>query len=115
MEAAAHSLRHLMWAPALGMKGFFTQTLLQHVGIVGGVGVGGGSLVYAAVLLGTGFARRLAALRWSGLAIFLVTLVKVFFVDMAQLPTAHRIGGFLVLGLLLLGASFLYQRSRRES
>ena len=71
--------------------------------------------VYAAVLLGLGFARRLAPLRWSGLAIFLVTLMKVFFVDMARLPTTHRIGGFLVLGLLLLGASFLYQRARREA
>jgi cholesterol oxidase len=37
--------------PGLGMKGFFTQRFFRHVNIVGGVGVGGGSLVYAAVLL----------------------------------------------------------------
>ena len=51
MEQANHSILHLFWAPALGLKGFFTQTFFQHVNIVGGVGVGGGSLVYAAVLL----------------------------------------------------------------
>ena len=51
MEAAAKSLRKLFWLPALGLKGFFSQHIYRHVGIVGGVGVGGGSLVYAAVLL----------------------------------------------------------------
>ncbi|MBL7208610.1 MAG: GMC family oxidoreductase [Dehalococcoidia bacterium] len=41
----------LFWMPGLGMQGFFTQRFFKHVNIVGGVGVGGGSLVYAAVLL----------------------------------------------------------------
>jgi cholesterol oxidase len=54
MEQANRSLKSLFWMPALGLKGFFTQTFFQHVNIVGGVGVGGGSLVYAAVLLEPG-------------------------------------------------------------
>ncbi len=37
--------------PGLGMKGIFTQRFFRHVNVAGGVGVGGGSLVYAAVLL----------------------------------------------------------------
>ena len=51
MHAARGSIRHLFWMPRLGSKGFFVQHFLQHATIVGGVGVGGGSLVYAAVLL----------------------------------------------------------------
>ena len=51
IQHANQSPRHLFWMPAIGMKGFFTQRFFQHVNIVGGVGVGGGSLVYAAVLL----------------------------------------------------------------
>lgn len=51
IEAAARNPLKLFWFPALGLKGFFNQTVLRHVGIVSGVGVGGGSLVYAAVLL----------------------------------------------------------------
>lgn len=51
ISKANRSPRHLFWMPALGLKGFFTQRFFQHVNIVGGVGVGGGSLVYAAVLL----------------------------------------------------------------
>jgi cholesterol oxidase len=51
MDAAARSIFKLFWAPGLGLKGFFTQRFYRHAAIAGGVGVGGGSLVYAAVLL----------------------------------------------------------------
>lgn len=51
IEKANRSPLSLFWMPALGLKGFFTQTFFKHVTIVGGVGVGSGSLVYAAVLL----------------------------------------------------------------
>lgn len=51
MRAADRSIRSLFWLPGLGLRGFFVQHPFKHVGIVGGVGVGGGSLVYAAVLL----------------------------------------------------------------
>ena len=51
IEKANQSMRALFWMPTLGMKGYFTQRFFRHVNIVGGVGVGGGSLVYAAVLL----------------------------------------------------------------
>jgi len=54
MQRAAKSLPALFWLPGLGWKGFFTQSIFQHATIVGGVGVGGGSLVYAAVLLEPG-------------------------------------------------------------
>ena len=51
LQKASQSTRDLFWMPALGLKGLFTQRFFKHVNIVGGVGVGGGSLVYAAVLL----------------------------------------------------------------
>lgn len=50
LEKTNHSVRDLFWLPVLKLKGLFTQRFFQHVTIVGGVGVGGGSLVYAAVL-----------------------------------------------------------------
>ena len=51
IERATETPRRLFWAPRLGLDGFFTQRLFKHVAIVGGAGVGGGSLVYGAVLL----------------------------------------------------------------
>lgn len=51
IEEADGNVRRLNWAPALGLSGYFTQHFYRHVTIVGGAAVGGGSIVYAAVLL----------------------------------------------------------------
>lgn len=51
IAAAGSDARKLAWMPALGLKGFFAQDVFRHVAIVRGIGVGGGSNVYAAVLL----------------------------------------------------------------
>ncbi|MCC1495876.1 FAD-dependent oxidoreductase [Alcanivorax sp. 1008] len=48
---AAVSARALTWAPSLGLHGFFAQEIFQHVAILRGVAVGGGSMVYGAVSL----------------------------------------------------------------
>lgn len=49
--AARKDPRKYLWMPELGLKGFFWQRVLRHVGIIGGAGVGGGSIVWAGVLL----------------------------------------------------------------
>ena len=68
--------------------------------------------LYAAVLLTVGFVRDLEKLRWAALVVFALTLGKVLLMDMAQLATGYRIGSFLAVGVLLVSASFLYQRTR---
>jgi cholesterol oxidase len=44
-------LKRFLWAPLAGCHGIFKMTLLPHVFILSGAGVGGGSLVYANTLL----------------------------------------------------------------
>lgn len=44
------NLKRWMWLPALRFFGFFKLTFMRHVTILSGVGVGGGSLVYANTL-----------------------------------------------------------------
>ncbi len=61
-----------------------------------------------------GFAARVAALRYFGLALFAVTLGKVVIVDMAEVSTGYRILSFMALGLLLLGTSVVYGRRTRS-
>ena len=51
MYAADTALRRFAWLPEARMFGYFVQHVFRHVSIVGGVGVGGGSIVYGAVLL----------------------------------------------------------------
>jgi cholesterol oxidase len=44
------NLRRFFWQPRLGWRGLFKMTFLGHVTALSGVGVGGGSLVYANTL-----------------------------------------------------------------
>ncbi|MGD2123076.1 MAG: GMC family oxidoreductase [Gemmatimonadota bacterium] len=44
------NLRKWLWIPGIGFRGFFKMTFLRHVTALTGVGVGGGSLVYANTL-----------------------------------------------------------------
>jgi cholesterol oxidase len=43
-------VRNWMWMPQAGLRGFFQMSFFEHVTILHGVGVGGGSLVYANTL-----------------------------------------------------------------
>lgn len=67
-------------------------------------------LVAGSVLLAAGFRRQSALLRWQGLALLAVTIFKVFLLDTSSLSRGYRSISFLVLGGLLLGVSFAYQR-----
>ncbi len=64
----------------------------------------------ATVVLILGFLRKVPLLRHLALGLFAITVVKVFLFDLSRLETLYRIISFLVLGVLLLFASLLYQR-----
>ena len=44
------NLKRWLWAPAVGFRGSFKMTFLKHLTSLSGVGVGGGSLIYANTL-----------------------------------------------------------------
>lgn len=44
------NLKRWLWVPMLGFRGLFKMTFLRHATVLSGVGVGGGSLVYANTL-----------------------------------------------------------------
>lgn len=44
------NLRRWLWLPMFRFRGIFKMTIMRHVGILSGVGVGGGSLMYANTL-----------------------------------------------------------------
>jgi uncharacterized membrane protein len=50
----------------------------------------------------------------AGLVLFGVTLVKVMFMDIAELRQFYRIVAMLALGLVLLGVAWAYQRVLRR-
>jgi uncharacterized membrane protein len=67
-------------------------------------------MAYGAMLMIVGFLRRSAFVRWQALLLIAVTVGKVFIYDVSQLDRGYRIVSFIVLGVLLLAISFVYQR-----
>ncbi len=79
--------------------------------------VSGGTLTVAwaaeaLALLGAGFPLRDRVQRLSGLTLFLICVLKLFLYDLRELETIQRIFSFIVLGLILVGVSWMYTRFR---
>ncbi len=65
--------------------------------------------LYGTAALIVGIVRKWKALRVFGICVLLLTTAKLTLVDFFGLGTGARIIGFFTLGVLLVGASFLYQ------
>ncbi len=66
--------------------------------------------IEAGMLLGVGFWRDIAWLRWGALLLLCAAIVKAFAYDIWGLGLAYRTISFIALGVLLLVMSFVYQR-----
>ncbi|HTC94476.1 MAG TPA: DUF2339 domain-containing protein [Terriglobales bacterium] len=67
-------------------------------------------LVVGAALMVTGFWKRSAFVRWQALVLIAFTIGKVLLYDSSELNRVYRVVSFLVLGIVLLGISYAYQR-----
>ena len=66
--------------------------------------------LFALILLVIGIARRTRGPRYAGLGLLGVTILKLFFHDLAQLDQLYRIGAFVAVAAIAMLASFAYQR-----
>ncbi|MCB1023409.1 MAG: DUF2339 domain-containing protein [Acidobacteria bacterium] len=66
--------------------------------------------VYALALVLAGIFRRKKHIRIFAIGLFALTLIKLFFYDIASLDTVRKTIVFVATGLLLLVASYLYNR-----
>jgi len=71
--------------------------------------------LYGGALLAYGHLRRRRLPRLLALALLGLTTLKVFFWDLASLDRIYRIISFVVLGLILLAVSYLYQKTQRAA
>jgi len=62
-------------------------------------------------MIGFGFIRRLAPVRYVGLALMGIAAGKALLLDMIGVPAPWRIASFLVLGLLMVGVAVGYARA----
>ena len=67
-------------------------------------------MVYSAALIIFGIAAKNRSARIFAIALFAVTIFKVFFFDLSRLERFYRIVSFIGLGVILLAVSYLYTR-----
>jgi uncharacterized membrane protein len=70
--------------------------------------------LYALALVFAGIRRRFPAVRYLGIGLFGIVVAKVLAVDIAGLDRFYRMLSVLGVGVLLLIASYLYQRSAAD-
>jgi hypothetical protein len=70
-------------------------------------------LVEASALTILGWARKSAFLRWVGLALFGLLVLKILLVDLARVDVFWRFLSAVLAGVALLAVSYAYQRKRR--
>ncbi|GAG28824.1 unnamed protein product, partial [marine sediment metagenome] len=68
--------------------------------------------LYAIGMVVAGFVREVRPIRLMALLVLTGTVVKVFLLDLGFLEGLYRVLSFFVLGVMLVGVSFLYQRFR---
>jgi uncharacterized membrane protein len=66
--------------------------------------------IYALVLLIYGIAKNIPASRYAAMGLLCVTLLKLFFHDLAHLNQLYRIGALVGVAIIAMLASFAYQR-----
>jgi uncharacterized membrane protein len=112
-EVADYYSRQLVaFQPARPMQSApaYYYTDLRHIDIERDFTFSALWMAYGAMLMIVGFVRRSAFVRWQALLLIAATIVKVFVYDVSQLDRGYRIVSFIVLGVLLLAISFVYQR-----
>ncbi len=66
--------------------------------------------LYATFLIIVGIWKGYRPMRYMALLLFGITILKVFFIDLSALERFYRIISFVVLGVILIAVSFLYQK-----
>jgi hypothetical protein len=65
------------------------------------------------IMIWLGIKYNFRTLRIISLTLFTITLVKLFLYDIRNIPPGGKIAAFILLGILLLTVSFMYQRLKK--
>jgi hypothetical protein len=66
--------------------------------------------LFALTLLVAGILKKIPAARYAAMALLCITLLKLFFHDLARLGQLYRIGAFIGVAVIAMLASFAYQK-----
>ena len=71
-------------------------------------------IAYSAILMGAGIKWRSPLFRKIAIALFFVTIVKVFLFDLLSLDLGYLIVSFISLGVILITVSFVYRKHKEQ-
>ena len=89
------------------------NTFLAH--FIPGLRAGGVSIlwtIFALSFLLYGIVKNTRAPRYVGLSLFTIVAIKVFAFDLQELDQIYKIVAFILLGMMVMGGSFLYLKFR---
>ena len=107
MDVAAHGLTFWLVTTEIAAASSWSATWIQ-------TSISLFWTLYGATLVTRGFFVRKPVLRYSGLVLLGMTIVKLLCVDLAMVSMEARVLSFLVLGVLLVTIATFYQRSSRR-
>ena len=90
---------------------FNDVAILQHQFTKAGLTILWGGCSF--VMMWLGMKHRYKPLRIISLSLFALALVKLFFFDISDIGVGGKIAAFILLGILLLVVSFMYQRLKK--
>jgi len=70
--------------------------------------------LFALALLSLGIWKKTAEVRYTGIALLVVALAKLFLHDLANIGNIYRVGALMIVAVIALAASYLYQRFLQE-
>ncbi len=65
------------------------------------------------IMMWLGMRKNFQPLRIMSLTLFTITIIKLFAYDIRNIPPGGKIAAFILLGILLLAVSFMYQRLKK--
>lgn len=103
----------LVWLSVEALRGVEAIGPLERVAVIKHATLSVLWAVVGVAGVAIGLVRRYPAVRRAALALLAFTLLKIVAIDMAEVEAVWRVLTFMVVGALLIGVSFLYQRQAR--
>ena len=103
----------VFWFTVAGTDNFFKE--FSHIKEMSSLVISVLWGLYALVLFVTGIVKESTHARIAGFIMASLTIIKVFFYDLSSLETTYRILSLVVLGIILLTISFIYQKKFRKT
>jgi uncharacterized membrane protein len=103
----------LLFGATAEIRRYFSLSLMpaKTAGLASGLMVSAWWLVFAAALVVIGMRHSLQAVRFAGLGVAGLAIVKVVAFDLSSLDALYRVGSVFILGLVSLSLAYLYHRA----